>query len=161
MNTDLLNTELLNTEDLIKENSQPPPPHNLPPDPEPVDEDEALAYEKLESPDGKDWANSSVFMNTGRRPMKDYPEIWLTPTELTNVIRDWRAANIPIAKWRKGFLATQSKLKTHELNGKSADRTAAFFWLTGFIRNQLVQEAINDQRLEKVNSNASTYARSN
>jgi len=159
-----VNTEILNTEDLNnkKENSQPvPPPYNLPPDEPPTDEADALALEKLESPQGKDWANSSVFMNTGRRPMKDYPEIWLSPPELADIIRDWQASNIPPDKWRKGFKTAQARLKTQAINGKPPQRTNVYNWLMGFGRNDLIEETIKDTRLQRVKDNANTYKRSN
>ena len=133
----------------------------MPPDEPPTDEADALALEKLESPQGKDWANSSVFMNTGRRPMKDYPEIWLSPPELADIIRDWQASNIPPDKWRKGFKTAQARLKTQAINGKPPQRTNVYNWLMGFGRNDLIEETIKDTRLQRVKDNANTYKRSN
>lgn len=146
-------------EDLKRNCLLPLPPTNIPTDPEPNDEADTLALEKLESPEGKQWVNSSQYMNAGRRPMRDYPEIWLSPVELADVIREWQNSNIPPEKWRKGFKSVQARLRTHAVNGKPPERVSVYNWLTGFGRNDLIEETIKDKRLERVNTNATTIRR--
>lgn len=123
-----------------------PPPPDKPPKPKP-DDAMQTAIEKLQPPEGADWAQGGVHQSTGRQPMRDYPELWFTPGELAEVIRDYKAAGIPGGKWKKAFLLAQSKAK--KVNGPNPGMINTYSWMVGFIKESIMNDVKTENYMKK------------
>lgn len=108
-----------------------------------------IALEKLEKPAGQDWNRDNRFINAGRRPMKDYPLLWLTPKELSDVIKKLEESDIPIQSYKDLFLKAEAKLTTYSAQGRSAQSVSVYNWLTGFLFDELLERTIKETRLAK------------
>ena len=82
--------------------------------------------------------------------MKEYPDVWLTLGELANIIRDWDRSKIPTHLFRKGFLSAQARALSQVSQGKRPEWSAHANWLLGFIKGELMEEAIKEARLKKI-----------
>lgn len=97
-------------------------------------------------------AASQVFATTGRRPMKKYPEIWLTRNELADVFRALLDRGVPSGQFYRVFHKVRSKLITGKAQGRKPEMVASFNWLTGWALEETLREmkAENDlKRSEK------------
>lgn len=108
-----------------------------------------IALEKLQAPAGQDWTYDNRYMGAGRRPMKDYPEIWLTPQELADVIKKLEGSDIPVQSYKDLFLKAEAKLKTYSSQGRSNQTVSVYNWLTGFLFDESLERAIKETRLAK------------
>jgi hypothetical protein len=108
----------------------------------------ALAESALESPESPKVATSSLFMSAGRRPMRKYPDLWMTTTELRQVFELYRKSGIPPSEYKRGFMACASKLATYKATGKPTESVSAFNWLTGFILNDVLEGLKKSNQLE-------------
>lgn len=119
----------------------------VPPEPIPEESDEflKLAYERLESPTNQPWTRKPLFVNTGRRPMKDYPNLHWTPVALANVLKTWVEAGIPGEKFRQGFLSAEARAREAAQNGKPPPNAEA--WCLGFVMNELMQNVTQELRM--------------
>lgn len=106
-----------------------------------------MAEGKLEVPNGQEWVNSSLHANTGKRPMKDYPELWLTPHELADVIKNYDEAKIPGAKWRTAFYKAQSALK--QPDGGTKKMANVYNWLIGWIKKEIMDDVRSEAYMQK------------
>lgn len=133
--------------------------------------------EPAEMPDGTDpevWAlteNAFVpdsdprlqrdnrYINAGRKPLKKYPDVWLTRHELADWMMCYLRRNIPKNQLDIGFKKTQSKILTYRQEGKRVQSVSAYNWGTGFILQEVLQELKLDtdlQRSEKYLRQAAT-----
>jgi hypothetical protein len=137
----------------LKKNS--PPEYTHLPDAEREKHEQADAM--LVAVDDPALAGSSQFINAGRRPMRKFPEIWLTPQELVLVLDEFMSLNIEKRHKSAIFQRVAARIRTKVGSGLSADRVPAFNWLTGFELTNALQgiKAENDmRRSEKYLSNA-------
>lgn len=117
-----------------------PDPENFPPDEIPPD-DELLkiAYSHLEKPEGQHWTRTNAFIGIGRRPMKKYPEIFISPTELKRVFETYESSGLPKSKWKNAFLLAESRIKTKVANERILPHSIdVYSWLTNFILTDLL-----------------------
>jgi hypothetical protein len=114
-----------------------------------TDENMQIALDKLEAPNGQNWVFDNRFIGAGRRPMKDYPTIWLTPHELSDVIRKLEESDIPQASYKDLFFKAEAKLKTYSSQGRSNQSVSVYNWLTGFLFDELLERTIKETRLAK------------
>lgn len=91
------------------------------------------ALEALEPPN----ESSRIYITTGRRQLKRYPEIWLTPREYADAVEVYKEADI---NPQRGARALETELKTKKVQGRSTDFISHFNWLTGFILQRLIDE---------------------
>lgn len=108
-----------------------------------------IALEKLQKPDGQDWVRDNRFINAGRRPMKDYPLLWLTPGELADVVKKLEESDIPIQSYKDLFLKAEARINTYSAQGRSAQSVSVYNWLTGFLFDELLERTIKETRLAK------------
>lgn len=114
----------------INNNSHPPDySHLAPGDREKHEKADAM----LAPVDDPQIQHSSQFINAGRRPMREYREIWLTPQELVCVLDEFFELNLEPKYRKKVFRKVASGISTKcAASGMSPDRISAFNWLTGF-----------------------------
>lgn len=139
--------------------SHPPPEPDLPPQllPSPdqkpdyssASNDFAKVAERALLPqDDPLVSSSSLFMTTGRRPIKKYPEIWLTPSEYADVLRVYVEAGVPPDKISDGPKKVAAKLRTFKAQGKTTDCVSAYNWLVGWAFTEVLeqQKAVTDKK---------------
>jgi len=79
----------------------------------------------------------------GRRPMKKYPEIWLTEHELSSILEMYESEGIPIdsqKRYAKAFISVNSKLQMKKAKGERLEFTNPYDWLIGFAKLDLLRE---------------------
>jgi hypothetical protein len=108
-----------------------------------------IALEKLESPSGQPWTHDNRYMSAGRRPMKDYPALWLTPFELADVVKKLEESQIPVQAYKDLFLKAEARLKTYTGQGRSTQGVSVYNWMTGFLFDELLERTIKETRLAK------------
>jgi len=114
-----------------------------------------LARRKLVSEqEGGEWRTDNRYILAGRRPMRDYPLIWLSEPELAEISKRLEASDIPPDCYKDLFLRAQGLLVTKAANGENTKNVAVFNWLTGFLFNDVLEQIIKTNRLAKVNGRA-------
>lgn len=127
---------------------------------EPVSKFEKAVEEVLVSDDNPEIQADSRFISAGRKPIKNYPLIWLSKTELIDILTLYEESEIPIDKrgiYKQAFRAVQARLLTMKAEGKSITRVSAFNWLIGWALNELLdsQKKVTDlKRSNKYLQNA-------
>lgn len=117
----------------------------------------AIALEKLEAPTGQSWMNDNRYIGASRRPMKDYPALWLTPHELADVIKKLESSHIPVQGYKDLFLKAEARLKTYAGQGRSTQGVSVYNWLTGFLFDELLERTIKEARLAKTMEGPQRY----
>lgn len=114
-----------------------------------------LIPDALDQPD-----NSNQSINMGRRRLKKYPEIYLTPYEFCDVLEQYEQDGIPIDErkiYQNAFKIVNSEILTNRAKGKTTDFTNAYKWLIGFAKTDLLKqykESLAVKRNEKYNREA-------
>jgi hypothetical protein len=136
----------LDKEDIKNESeSRPPPPSGSGPDP--LEPFLKPALELLTEPTGSErWESNNQFVCAGRRPLKKYPEIFMTGGELAETFKQYSEAGIPESRWRNAFQMVSAKLKTPRLGGGPV---SCFAWLTGWVKTDLMQQITNEARMQQ------------
>lgn len=132
----------------LKNNGQPPERIEIPPE-TPDDERQRLtaAIEALETPHAQDWTKSPVFIGTGRRPMKKYPTIFISPHELAQVFELYEKEGV-FKKLRRSLQLVESRLKSRKSHDPPVNAHA---WLMGWAFTDAVS-AENETTKLKANS---------
>lgn len=118
-----------------------PPPAVL----EPPDEYLQAAERELLRPTGSEaWENSNAFMCAGRRPLQRFPQLFMTADELADVFREWEGAGLTAADLELGCKKVLGRLRTWKQMGKRIDTAPVFNWLTGFVKDEIVQSRTKD-----------------
>ena len=93
--------------------------------------------------------NNTVFVNTGRRPMIDYPDLWLTTVELEQAIATWKSNGVAKEAYRQMLASAQSRALTQKGSGKDTSRIAAVNWLTSWVLQEHLKTQSESARLKK------------
>ncbi len=96
------------------------------------------------------WQFDNRFVVLGQRPMKDYPNVWLTRDSLADVIRVYQASDIPVSKYREMFLKAQDRAAQGTVNGRSGKQIPFYSWLTGWIRDETLENLVKENRLKNL-----------
>lgn len=75
---------------------------------------------------------SNQFLNAGRRPMREWAEIWLSVPELVTVMKEFTNCGIRGDHRKLVFERVAARIRGKVAEGMQADRAPAFNWLTGF-----------------------------
>lgn len=105
--------------------------------------------EQLHPPDTPNIENDSRFINCGRRPMRKYPEIWLTLHDLVEARRQLDEAGIPPDKLWMVFSKVAAKLRTKIESGESVLNINPFLWLIGWAKKEALDELKSSLDLER------------
>ena len=103
----------------------------------------ADAEARLESPNGQPWTQSNAWICAGRRPLKKFPLIFLTPQELARAIVEIRKS-VPPDDVAAVFHACEAHLR-----GKSQqqrDSISHFNTLVNWCLNEVIDKATKRQR---------------
>lgn len=111
------------------------------------DQELNIAKSKLQTPLKQNWVNESIHMNTGRVPMIDYSEIFLTAQELKDVLKSWESSGIPQTLWRTGFQLCNAKILEERIAGKKTAGSKSYAWLLGWVKKELLETATQEARL--------------
>ena len=116
-----------------------------------------IALEKLETPSGQPWTQDNRYMGAGRRPMRGYPALWLTPMELADVVKKLEESQIPVQAYKDLFLKAEARLKTYTGQGRSTQGVSVYNWMTGFLFDELLERTIKETRLAKTMEGPKRY----
>ena len=134
------------TEYLDLKNSEAEPEKSEPPQIE--DRFLETALKKLEEPKNQPWMRTNAFICSGRRPMKDYPDLFFKPNDLALILQEWNST-VPKNRWRSGFFIAQDKVRASINAGKKLEEIAIVSWFLTFIRDELNKGATTQARLSK------------
>lgn len=135
-------------QDLGASEQEPKPSEQQPPQTSEECEYLTLAEQQLQTPAAQDWTNTNAFINIGRRPMKKYPEIFLTQGELAQAFRLWDG-KIPRSEFWRVFQKALTRVRTHMRDGrKTADQIDSASWLTSFCYQDVLTELEKETRLQ-------------
>lgn len=125
----------------------------IPPEPPPVGDLEEAAEKYLEPTDSERVRKSKFYLVTGRRPLKDYPNVYLSRPEFCDLLRQLKERNI-FRDGLKAILADcESRMKTVLQRGEDPERKTAFAWCSGFLLENYLSKEKKTVDLER----AETY----
>lgn len=110
-----------------------PQPRKIEPEPPPKNELEAAAEKYLEPVDSDAVRKSRVYMTSGRRPCKAYPNVWLSRPEFVQMLEQYTAAGVVRGELKFLLQACESKMLGAKQEGKDPQMKSAYAWLTGFL----------------------------
>ena len=112
---------------------------------------EEIAEQAFE-PDESKYQSDNRFINAGLRPLKKYPNIWLTKFELIDTLQNYENVGIPIDSREFHHLAfknVEAKLLRYIQDGKTVKNVSCYSWLNGFALNETLEILIKRNRLKK------------
>jgi len=118
-------------------------------DPTPEDPLLEIARAKLVPPNGTHpWESSNPFILTGRQPLRRFPEVFLSPTELRDVIALYDGAGIEHLL-AHAFKAVVGRLQQMKMDGKDTARAPCCSWLIGWAYQEQLENHNKTLRIEK------------
>lgn len=93
------------------------------------------------------WITDYRYVNMGKRPMKNYPLVYLTSGELAHIIHLYTELSLPEKYWRSCFLRAQGVLLSYP--DIRRQRANTFGWLIGWILQETLDTAIKANILTK------------
>lgn len=113
-------------------------------------EDSKIAESKLETPGlGAPWEKTNLFILAGRRPLKTYPDIFMSMPELAEAISQWRQGGIPEHRYRDVLEIINGKLKTLKAKQQNIESVSAFNWAIGWAKIEVIQSINEETKLSK------------
>lgn len=85
----------------------------------------------------------------GKLPFKKFPLVWLSPTEFSELLADYRAAEIPDTEITAPVKKVQRRLEQWRIEGKKFESANAMLWLTGWAKQETIKDLIDRKRLKK------------
>ena len=119
------------------------PAKEEPPPEAPADPLLADAEKRLEPPNGQPWTSTNQWIGAGRRPMRKFPLIFLTPHELVQALQQIRKS-IPPDDVAGVFESCEARLRNK--SPQQRDSTSAYNWLTGWCLEEAIDKATKRQR---------------
>lgn len=107
-------------------------------------EDHFLPFEE-----GAVWLQNPQYVGAGRRPLKNYPEIFLTPAELADVFEQLVEAGIPPEQFKLVFKRVAARLATYKAQGKNLAMISVYNWLIGWAKSDVVKELTASCNLQR------------
>ena len=89
------------------------------------------------------------YVSAGRRPLKKYPDMFLTPSELADVFQQLADAGIPAENFKLVFKRVAARLSTYKAQGKSLTMISVYNWLTSWAKHEVVKELTASCHLER------------
>lgn len=88
------------------------------------------------------WFDQSVQedIGTGRKPLRKYPEIWITPDELEEVLESLTRSNLPQDRWKEVFLKVRTFARDQAGESKNFKRVRCVSALMGWAKKEVVSE---------------------
>lgn len=98
-------------------------------------EDHFLPFEERAT-----WLQNPQHVGAGRRPLKNYPDMFLTPSELADVFEQLAEAGIPPEQFKLVFKRVAARLSTYKAQGKNLAMISVYNWLIGWAKSDVVRE---------------------
>lgn len=95
------------------------------------------------------WVANPQYAKVGRKPLKKYPDMFLTHEELADVFRQLVEAGIPADQFRLVFMRVAARLNTYKSQGKSVATISVYNWLIGWAKQDVVKELTASCNLER------------
>lgn len=95
------------------------------------------------------WEKSNLFLTTGRRPLKNYPDIYLNTHELAEILRQYTDSGIR-SKMREANQLVLAKINNYKAQGRKVENLSVASWYMSWIKNELLESAIKHKRLNKI-----------
>jgi hypothetical protein len=110
------------------------PPVPVPePEPEPPNPLEAAAEKYLEPIESEAVQRSRVFISCGRRPLKLYPNTWITKPEFVQLLEIYEKSGVKRSDLKDLLQACEAKMVELKAKGADPQSKSAFAWLSGFL----------------------------
>lgn len=115
-----------------------------------LNEDEKIADEFLEQPGSSaEWEKSNQWILAARRPLKKYPDMYFSVSELAEAMRQWAESGIPPQRYRDVLQLINGRIKQYKLDRKSVDNVSAFNWAIGWAKKDVISNLNEETKLEK------------
>jgi len=92
---------------------------------------------------------NSAFINAGWRPMRKYPDLWISLPNLIHVFEDYAQSGIPPDRFKLGFAAAVSYHDRLKREGKDLSRFSAYETLIGRSKQKALEALANERRAER------------
>lgn len=127
--------------------------HPKPPSATTMTRSERFAQNSLSQPDGsQEWERDNLFILAGRRPMKNFPLMWMTPTELKDVVELYDKNGLTPEEVRGAIKSADARLKTGLVNGKPKNTISVFNWLIGWCLQEQLEIANSANKAKRSKS---------
>lgn len=114
-----------------------------------------LATNAFSQADGTEpWAQTNSFILLGRRPLKNYPNVWIGFKELYELLKVYNDAEFSSAEVKWCFTKAETEAKNQIRSGKPPDRINCVSWLQGHIFTEAQSIHLNYLRTDKVKKRA-------
>jgi hypothetical protein len=101
----------------------------------------------FDSPSGKlAWEKSNAWMIARRRPLKNYPLVWMTDSELALALEELQKYNLSP---KELFTKLNQRIEQKTLEGKKADTLSGYQYF-GYVLNEILEVEIKTERLRRV-----------
>ncbi len=98
---------------------------------------------------GASWLRNSQYVGAGRRPLRNYPDMFLTPNELADVFEQLAEAGIPPDQFKLVFRRVAARLTTYKSQGKNLAMISVYNWLIGWAKSDVVKELTASCNLQR------------
>lgn len=82
-------------------------------------------------------SSDNRYMGAGRRPLKKYPDIWLSPTELKDTLDSMNEADIPA---KEVFKKVAQRFVDYKAARRSVTTVSAHSWLNGWAKVEVLKD---------------------
>ncbi len=110
--------------------------------------DDPLAEWMADANSQFDFQNPVQCLSSGRRPLKKYPNIWITPSELAECFRNYDKI-IPKDEWRRVFQKVDTFARDQIQTGVKPQRVRCASALMGWAKREVVAELNEETKLKK------------
>lgn len=105
-----------------------------------------MVERNLMKPD--EFEHTNAYMLAGRRPMKRWPDLWLTPLEM-HAVFEFLSDHLVQARWSSVFHMAQAEAVTQKLKGKDTSTINAFKYITTFAMQAAQEASLKAQLVKK------------
>lgn len=110
----------------------------------------AFAESQLSIPTpGAEWMNDPRYVSIGRRPLKKYPNIWLSVQELIHVLKIYSNLQNKELWLKQAIQLVDGRLRDRIANGDNISRVSCYTWLIGWAYTEVQKQSLNEARAAK------------
>lgn len=116
----------------------------------PKDDLMIIAESWLSKPNGTEpWEKTNSYMLAGRRPLREFPELFFQPHELRSIFKQFKDSGLNSEQFRIGLQMGQAELTSRKAAGKPIQPDRIPNWFLGWIPEKLLDLQIKKERLSK------------
>lgn len=98
----------------------------------------------------KPWRKSASYISHRRRPLRDFPNIWISHKELFDALKIYDSKGLSPDEWLKCFADCETRAKSAVVSGKPPDRLPTPSWLSSFILDGVLEQHLRDLKINEV-----------